>query len=102
MMIDNRYKLQICIIELLDEKGTYASIGNVYESFKDFRKKHPNSSYKFGFKIIDTFWEDTGTPLDAEEEWYESPEKAMEYYDSNLKGWDKPPRPITTTFFLNY
>lgn len=100
MMIDNRYKLQLYIIELLDEKGTCASMGNVYDSFKDFRKKHPNSSYRFGFKIIDTWWEDAGTTLeDNGEEWYESPEEAMEYYESHLKGYDKPSHPITTTFF---
>lgn len=96
MMIDNRYKIEPCVIELLDDKGTLANTGDVYDSFKEFRKKHPDSSYKFGFMVIDTT---TGFMPDDSEDWFESIEEAMNYWETDLKGYDKPSRPITTTFF---
>lgn len=79
--LDERFEIKVVVVELLDNEGTFASIGNVYDNFKAFKKKHPNSSYMFGFVVFDT--ENNCVPEEFND-WYESPEEAISDFEENF------------------
>ena len=80
MKINDRYEIRVVVIELVDDKGTFASTGDVYDNFEEFKKEHPNSSYKFGFVVFDT---EMGYVPDNCNDWNDSPDEAMTDYMYN-------------------
>lgn len=81
MKLDDRFEIRVVVVELLDNKRTFASIGNVYDNFKAFKKKCPNSSYMFGFVVFDT--ENNCVP-ELCDDWYESIEEAIFNFEENF------------------
>ena len=82
MKINDRFEIRVVIVELLDNKGTFASIGDIYNNFKEFKRKCPYSSYRFGFVVFDT--ENNCVPKVCND-WNESPEEAMFDFEENCQ-----------------
>lgn len=56
--------------------------GDVYDNFKDFKREHPFSPYKFGYVVFDTEY---GYIPDSCNDWNDSPEEAMFDYEENCE-----------------
>lgn len=75
MKINERYEIRVVVVE--DRNG---ATGDVYDNFREFRKEHPFSSYRFGFIVFDTEY---GYVPDDCNDWNDSPEEAiMDYMDN--------------------
>lgn len=78
MKINDKYEVTVVVAEQL-ENGSY---GDIYENFEEFKKEKPNSSYFFGYCIIDR---ETGfVPVDAAD-LFETVEDAMDYCKKYLR-----------------
>lgn len=77
MKINDRYEIRGVVVEQKD--GT---TGDVYDNFKDFKREHPFSPYKFGYVVFDTEY---GYIPDSCNDWNDSPEEAMFDYEENCE-----------------
>lgn len=77
MKINDRYEIRVVVVEQKD--GT---TGDVYDNFKDFKREHPFSSYKFGYVVFDTEY---GYIPDSCNDWNDSPKEAMFDYEENCE-----------------
>lgn len=78
MRINESYCIQI----LVGNIGKTNALENIYESVEALRKKHPADEIVFGYVIVDAH---TNTIPDGMEDWYSSPEKAMEDFETKLR-----------------
>lgn len=76
MYLDEYLKIEIVVIEIKNDGST----GNCYDTFYDFRKKHPDSSYKFGFVVAETTM---GVIPDGYDDWYYSVDEAFNAWMMN-------------------
>ena len=80
MKINDRYEIRIVIVEIVDGIGRYNSYGDVYDSYAEFKKDKPDSSYKYGYVVFDTKY---GYVPDSCNDWNDSVEEAMFDYAEN-------------------
>lgn len=58
--------------------GTY---GSIYDNFSEFKNKHPESSYRYGFSVVNEF---NYIPPECND-WNDSPEEAIMDYMENCR-----------------
>lgn len=80
MKINDKYEIRIVIVEIREGIGKHRSYGDVYDNFEKFKNDKPDSSYKFGFIVVDTA---TGYIPDFCNDWNDSPDEAMLDYEEN-------------------
>lgn len=76
MKINDRYMIKLCVVEE-DANGVP---GNIYDSFEEFKREHPFSSYRYGYYVVDLL---TGHVPDECNDWNDSPDEAMADYRYN-------------------
>ncbi len=69
MKINDVFSVVVCIVEIKPD-GYY---GDVYTNLEHFTNDHPNSSFKFGYCVVDQYG---NTPPDCND-WNDSPEEAV-------------------------
>lgn len=75
MKIDGRYEIRVVVGAM-----KYYAVGDIYDDFREFKKEHPNSGYKFGFCVVDT---ETGCIPEECNDWNDTVEEALFDYEDN-------------------
>lgn len=76
MKLNLRYHIEIVIVEIKPD-GSY---GDVYDNLSKFRKEKPNSSYRYGYIVVDR---KTGFVPPECNDWNDSIEEAIFDYEDN-------------------
>lgn len=79
MKINYKYEIRIVVVEITDSLG---NTGDVYDNFNEFKMEKPESSYRFGFVVINT---ETGYIPDNCNDWNDSIEDAIADYEYNCQ-----------------
>ena len=77
MKINNKYRIEVVIVEIKSD-GTH---GSIYDNFSEFKNKHPESSYRYGFSVVNEF---NYIPPECND-WNYSPEEAIMDYMENCQ-----------------
>jgi len=80
MKINDKYEITVVVAEEL-ENGNY---GDIYDNFEEFKKEKPNSTYFFGYCIIDRRTGFIPDEPDDVDDLFETVEDAMDYYRKYL------------------
>lgn len=80
MKMDDKHEIRIVIVEILPGNGLFHNYGDVYDNYETFRREKPESSFKFGYAVVDT---ESGLIPDGCNDWNDSIEDAMFDWEDN-------------------
>lgn len=78
MKINDKYKIEVVVIEVKENGST----GDCYDNLEEFKNAHLLSNYTFGFTVIEI---ETGLIPEWCNDWNDTLEDALIDYDTNVR-----------------